>query len=349
MPNHAPARVRPLIVGVPGPDLGDAERAVLEEVRPAGVVLFARNLVEPGRARELVAELATLDPPVLVAVDLEGGAVNRLTGFWGDLPSPARAASVGRRAVRALGDAAGAACRSLGIHLDLAPVVDLACHGGLLALQERCLGDRAEKVASLAQIFIQGLRAWGVSGCLKHFPGLGPVPEDTHERLPVVSASAEELAAHIETFERLARTVQTVMMAHAVVPALGDHEHPASLSRAATSRAAALPGSPVVLSDDLEMGALAEWGSLADRAVAALEAHNHGVLICRAFDELPAIAARLDDEAARDPRFRRRVDQAVSRLGTWARGIFRAAATLPAPDDEAVARLWLTAREETAR
>jgi len=337
---------RPLLVGIPGPVLERRELELLHRVRPAGVVLFARNLVDPAGARQLVADLRTLDPSPLVAIDLEGGAVNRLKAVWGDLPSAARAAAAGRRAVRALGEAAGAACRNLGIQLDLAPVVDLASPGGMLARQERCLGDDPRIVAALAQLFVQGLRVWGVSGCLKHFPGLGPVEEDTHEELPVVTAEADSLASHLQAFELLAETVPLVMIAHAVVPALGDGERPASLSRTLVERAAALPGSPVILSDDLEMGALDEWGGLAERVVAALRARNHGVLVCRAFEDLPAIADRMDEEMESDHRFRSRVEEASTRLGTAARDIMRAAASVPAPDDRSVARLWSVAREE---
>jgi len=125
----------PLVVGLPGTTVTDDDRALLERVRPAGVILFSRNIETPDQVRELVSGLQDLEPRPFVTADLEGGMVNRLSALWGDLPPPAEAAAAGRRAVRALGEAAGAACRNLGIQLDLAPVVDLDCPGGCLSGQ----------------------------------------------------------------------------------------------------------------------------------------------------------------------------------------------------------------------
>jgi beta-N-acetylhexosaminidase len=328
----------PLIVGVPGTTIEDDQRVALERVRPAGVILFSRNIVTPDQVRELVASLDDLDPRPFIAVDLEGGAVNRLTGLWGALPSPAVAAAAGRRAVRALGEAAGAACRSLGINLDLAPVVDLGCDTGFIALQGRCLGDDPERVATLARVFCEGLSAWGVAGCLKHYPGLGAVVVDTHEELPI--ADPEDQDRHLAVFAALAAEIPIVMMGHVIAPALGDPDRPASLAPGAVARAARLPGSPVVLSDDLEMGALSGLGDLPDLVVDALRARNHGVLVCNAFDRLPEIMDRIEQTASSDSAFRVRIAETTARLGTLRRDLCRSTAAVPVPADRQVGRLW---------
>jgi beta-N-acetylhexosaminidase len=272
--------------------------------------------------------------------------VNRLSALLGDLPTPAEAAAAGRRAVRALGEAAGAACRSLGIQLDLAPVVDLDCPGGCLGGQGRCLGSEPERVVILARIFNEGLGAWGVSGCSKHFPGLGPVPADTHEELPVLEMSEAELNRQLEVFEELGSDYPAVMVAHVVAPGLGDAERPASLSRTIVERAASLPGSPVVLADDLEMGALNEWGDLPDRVIAALHARNHGLLICNACDRIDEIANHLRKTGEADPTVATRLAEMTARMGTLARDLQQKAAAVPAPDDETVEQLWEQARRE---
>ncbi len=336
----------PLVVGLPGPTLGRDERELLEEARPAGVILFARSVESADQVRELVVALQDLDHPPFVAVDLECGAVNRLAGLWGTLPSPARAAAVGRRAVRALGEAAGAACRALGIHLDLAPVVDLERPDGMIARQSRCLGDDPERVATLARVFQHGLAAWCVGGCLKHFPGLGAVDVDTHERLPVLEMDEEALRPHLEAFASLSEEIPIVMVGHVVVPRLGDAKRPASLSATLVDRAARLPGSPVVLADDLEMGALESWGDLPDRVLAALRAHNHGVIIGRAFARVAEVADRLREEAENDTSLRSRLVEVSARLGTLRRDLCRLSASVPAPDDTTVAQLWEQARRE---
>jgi beta-N-acetylhexosaminidase len=312
------------------------------------VILFSRNIETPAQTRELVADLENLEPLPFVTADLEGGTVNRLSALWGDLPAPAEAAAAGRRAMRALGEAAGAACRCLGIQLDLAPVVDLDCPGGCLGGQGRCLGSDPDRVVVLARIFNEGLGIWGVSGCSKHFPGLGPVPADTHEELPILESDEEELGRQLEVFAQLGSDFPAVMVAHVVVPGLGDAERPASLSRTVVERAAGLPGSPVVLADDLEMGALNDWGDLPERVVTAIHARNHGILICNACDRIEEIVNHLEAIAEDDPTIIVRLAEMNARMGTLARDLHQKAAAVPAPDDETVAQLWEQARKGAA-
>ena len=340
------AESMPLVVGLSGTTLGPDERRTLERVQPAGVILFARNIATTEQTRALLASVKELEPRPFVSVDLEGGMVNRLTALWGDLPAPAEAAAAGRRAVRALGLAAGAACRNLGIHLDFAPVVDLECSDGCLGGQGRCFSHDPERVSVLARIFNEGLGEWGVSGCSKHFPGLGPVPADTHEELPVLDPGQEILDQHIAVFEELGPVFPVVMVAHVVVPGLGDAERPASLSRVVIDRATKLPGSPVVLADDLEMGALAGSGDLPERVVAALHARNHGVLVCNAVDRLDDINDHLNELSADDSTLGTRLTEMSARMGTLRRDLCQRSAAVPAPDDATVEQLWKQARRE---
>ncbi len=336
----------PLIVGLPGPTLSAGQVEILNRVRPAGVILFERNVVSTDQMRDLAVALAELEPRPFLAIDLEGGIVNRLRPVWGDLPSPAAAATAGRRAVRALGEAAGAACRGLGIHLDLAPVVDLARPDAFIAAQQRCLSADPDRVVVLARLFNEGLAAWGVRGCLKHFPGLGEIPVDTHEELPRVDLDDAGLGPHLTVFESLSADVPIVMVGHVVVPALGDDERPASLSPTVIRRAAQLPGSPIVLTDDVEMGALATCGDLPKRVEAALAARTHGVLVCKAFDRLPEIADHLAEHMATDSSLSGRLLEMAACMGTLRRDLLQHAAAVPAPDDATVTQLWARARAE---
>lgn len=343
------AESMPMVVGLGGTTLGSEERQTLERLQPAGVILFTRNIATAEQTRALVASLKELEPRPFVSVDLEGGIVNRLSPLWGDLPAPAEAAAAGRRAVRALGQAAGAACRNLGIHLDLAPTVDLECPDGCLAGQDRCFSKDPERVTVLARIFNEGLGEWGVAGCAKHFPGLGPVPTDTHKELPVLDPGPEVLDRQISVFEELGTVFPVVMVAHVVVPGLGDAERPASLSPVVIDRATTLPGSPVVLADDLEMGALDGWGDLPERVVAALQARNHGVLVCNAVDRLDDICDYLTARAASDSTLSTRVTEMSARMGTLRRDLCQRSAAVPAPGDETVEQLWQQARREAAQ
>jgi beta-N-acetylhexosaminidase len=333
----------PLVVGLPGTSIDDRERRVLEHVRPTGVILFDRNVESAEQVIDLLGAVGEIEPRPFAAVDLEGGAVNRLTRLWGSLPSPAEAGAAGRSAVRALGEAAGAACRHLGIHVDFAPVVDLDRPRGLVAAQGRCFGDDPARVVSFARVFHDGLSEWGVTGCLKHYPGLGPVEIDTHEALPVLPEN-EISGPHLEVFESLSGAIPVVMVAHVVAPQMGDASHPASLSRTVVDLAAALPGRPVVLSDDLEMGALEGLGELPDLVLWALQARNHGVLVCKAFDQIEAIADRIANEADHDASFASTVEQMTARLGTLRNEVEARSAAVPAPDFQTVDDLWEKAR-----
>jgi beta-N-acetylhexosaminidase len=264
-----------LACGIAGMTLDEEERAVLEELRPAGVVLFKRNVVDRDQLSSLVRELRELPSRPYVAIDLEGGRVNRLEGLIGPLPAASEAARAGARAVRALGEAAGAACAHLGIGVDLAPVVDVARPEGFLASERRCFSDSPDGVLAAARAFLDGLSAFGVAGCLKHYPGLGSGRVDSHRDLPVLD---DGVAADSALFRALAAPGLGVMVAHALAPALGDSASPASLSRTVVGalRAFAAP----VLADDLEMGALAALGSITERAAAALAAGCDQVLVC---------------------------------------------------------------------
>lgn len=337
--------VEPLVVGLSGTSLSEDAIDVLERVRPAGIILFSRNIESREQIHDLVAAIRDLDPRPFLCVDLEGGMVNRLTSIWGDLPSPSDAAEAGILAVQALGNAAGAACRALGIHLDLAPVIDLERPDGLIARQRRSLSFSAERSVTLARTFGEAMAGWAVGGCLKHFPGLGAIPVDTHEVLPILDHRIEDLDEHVGAFAALSTDVPIVMVGHVIAPALGELERPSSLSRTIVQLALDLPGKPVVLSDDLEMGALSGWGDLPDLVIAALRARNHGVLVCSAFDRLDEIADRLRSEAEKDPVFAQTLDEQRARMGTLTRDLCRQTAAVPAPDDETVAQLWDRARK----
>lgn len=336
----------PLVVGLPGPVIEPEHLRILEEIQPAGVILFQRNIESADQVRELVAELVELDPRPFVATDLEGGCVNRLRSIWGELPSAAEAGAAGRRAVRALGEAAGAACRCLGIHLDLAPVVDLGCPDAFITHQGRCFDADPQRLAVLAGIFNEGLAAWGIRGCLKHYPGLGEISCDTHDELPVLAMSEAELDRHTGVFAALSEAIPLVMVGHVIVPGFGDRDRPASLSPLVVQRATRLPGSPTILSDDIEMGALSNYGDLPERVEAALAARNHGVLVCKAFDRLPEIAAHLNERMATDSSLSTRLFEMAACMSTLRRDLCRGAAAIPAPDDTTVAQLWERARAE---
>ncbi len=313
-----------VFVGVPGPRLDGPTAALLTASQPGGVVLFGRNLESAGQVIELVSELRRLLPAAVLAVDAEGGRVDRLRGLAGPAPAASVLARRPPEASRRAGQYIAQSLRLFDIDLDLAPVVDLDSGETGNALDGRYLGVRNAAVTRRARAFLRGLHSGGVGGCLKHFPGLGAAAEDTHHGTSAVRLSAAALVPHRKPFEALLPLAGAAMVAHAVYPALDPEERPASLSPPVIE--GLLRGEMgfdgLVMSDDLEMQALAPWGDLAARAEAAFAAGCDVVLACATLAALPGIVARLarPRHAKRRRAAARRLDFFRQRLRTlrWA-------------------------------
>lgn len=317
-----------LVCGVSGYELGEEERRGLEELAPGGVVLFARNVRDRVQLAELVAALHELPGRPYVAMDLEGGRVNRLRGPVGELPSPAQAAAAGAEAVEALGEALGAACAHFAVDVDYAPVVDVG-RGGYVGGEGRCLGATPDAVVPMAERYMAAIERFGVSTCLKHYPGLGSGQVDSHQSLPELD---DQAVADEEVFLRLCAPGRAVMVAHALALSLGEAHCPASLSRAVVGRLAGYPCGPVI-ADDLEMGALGRFGSIPERAAAALAAGCHQVLVCNALAMRRPVVEAVRGWAEADPSLGVALRTAEYRLAAYGRS------ALPAVEwDEVVAR-----------
>ncbi len=306
-----------LACGVAGTELGDGERRLLAELAPGGVVLFARNVASCEQLKALVEELRALPGPPAVSIDLEGGRVNRLRALLGPLPSAAEAAAAGVEACQALGEAAGAACAYFGINLDLAPVLDVAWPKGWLAGEGRCWGRDGATVTWFAGAFLAGLESFGVRGCLKHYPGLGSGAVDSHRELPALGDGVRE---EERVFRALAAPQRAVMVAHAMCPQLGDGFAPASLSATIVGRLGGLPCG-LVLADDLEMGALADWGGVSERATAALGAGCDQVILSNLLEERANLVASVNRAAAGDRYLAARLRGGRRRVDAFRQGV----------------------------
>lgn len=303
------------VVGIEGPSLTPAERRLYSESPPLGFLLLSRNLLDAAQALALLQELRSLgDPPPLLLVDQEGGPVDRIGPLLGvPFPSPARCADRGSDAVHECAFLMGRAARLLGFDADLAPVLDLAQPGtGAVVLAGRCFAFHAEDVVVAGMVFLHGLARAGLSGCLKHFPGLGRGAVDSHEARPVVDVHDVDLmVTDVLPFARLCRASDLVMVGHAAYPGLTGDETPASLSpRVHALLRGDLGFDGVVLSDDLGMAALE--GSLADRAVAAARAGCDALVVSRPDEGLREAAGRLSLEPPAGP-------AVASRLARWGR------------------------------
>ena len=276
-----------LAVGFPGseatPDIIDA----LRRIRAQSLVVFSRNFETPDQFRRLLRRLQdSLGYPLWVMVDHEGGRTVRFSSGVTQFPD---ALTVGNtqppEAVARQGTVEAEELRRLGVSVNLAPCVDVLVEGSDPVIGERSYGSDPDRVARLAVERIRGLQSHGVAACAKHFPGLGAVPRDPHRTLPSITLNWQEIEeVHLPPFEAAIRAgVAMVMSSHVCYPGLGEPaQMPATLSRHLTHdllrTRMAFQG--LMLTDDLEMGALRTLGTIGEVAVRATEAGHDMLLIC---------------------------------------------------------------------
>ena len=326
------------MVGIAGIELDEVEREVMGHPCVGGVILFARNY----RCREQLRALcdavhALREPPLLIAVDHEGGRVQRFRDGFSILPAAARYGvlhdrdpALGCRAARIGGWVMASELRAGGVDFSFAPVLDLG-RGISPVVGDRAYHHDPDTVCALARSFLAGMRDADVCGVGKHFPGHGGVVADSHRTLPVDHRSYEDLElADLVPFERLAASeLAGVMPAHVVYECLDSR--PAGFSRRWIGDVLRLKlgFDGVVFSDDLDMAAAEAGGDHVERARAALEAGCDMVLVCNDWQAAVAVVDGLEIErdpvrAARLSRMRGRSATSFAQLESSAS--FRAAA-----------------------
>jgi beta-N-acetylhexosaminidase len=299
-----------------------------------GVILFARNILDAQQVAELVAELKRLaGRPLVVSVDQEGGRVARLRapqGFTELPPMRAIGATGDERTAYEVGALLGRELRAVGIDQDYAPVVDVDTNPANPVIGDRSFGSGAEDVGRMGAAVARGLQSAGVAACAKHFPGHGDTTQDSHKDLPRLAHSLDRLReVELLPFRRLSDAgVASMMTAHVVFDAL-DRVRPATMSGAVMGL---LRGEcrydGCVISDDLEMSAVAQHFPLEEAVTASVQAGVDALLVChhadvqhRAIDVLRGAVERGGVSRERLIQARRRVD-----------GLLRWAGPPPAPD-----------------
>lgn len=298
----------PAIFGCSGLVLTSSEREFFRCVSPAGFILFGRNVANRQQLRHLtdtLRDVAGWNVPILI--DQEGGRVARLHApEWPAFP-PARALAAcyhaspeqARDAVRLNYEALGLMLREVGITVNCAPVLDVPQPRAHDVIGDRAFGEgNPAIVADLGQACLDGLHAAGVVGVIKHIPGHGRAQADSHEALPVVTASAEDLDIDLAPFRALNKAPMA-MTAHVRYTAW-DAEHCATLSNTIIQRIIRedIGFDGLLMSDDLDMRALE--GSIPSLALQAIAAGCDVVLNCWAkmddmrgiADQLPALTAQ---------------------------------------------------------
>ncbi len=278
----------PVMVDLAGIALEPEEREMLLHPQVGSVILFTRNYENPEQLRRLVAEVhAIRTPSLLVAVDHEGGRVQRFQPGFTRLPA---LREVGRRyeqsrsdglaLARELGWLMAAELRAVGVDMSFAPCVDID-YGVSRAIGDRALSADAGAVAELAVAYMLGMRDAGMAATAKHFPGHGAVAADSHVALPVDRREWPDIEADLRPYRRLiANGLSAVMVAHVVFPTVD--EKPASLSRRWIDGVLRgdLGFQGAIFADDLSMKGAAAFGDIATRAGLALAAGCDVLPVC---------------------------------------------------------------------
>jgi beta-N-acetylhexosaminidase len=260
----------------------------IRRIQPGGIILFGRNIESARQVRTLTDALhAALRVPPFIALDQEGGRVNRLKGILGPSPAPYDLASLPNApvALSRLAMANALALRSLGFNVNFAPVLDLSSRDAQNGIGDRALGTDPARVTDLARALLSATSRGGVLPVGKHFPGLGAARADTHLSLPRIGLAGQRLwKDHLYPYRRLAELLPLIMVGHAYYPALqGRPPQPATLSRCVIQdllrRRIGFRG--LILTDDLEMGAVDQSQNGGSLARDSFLAGSDGLMFCR--------------------------------------------------------------------
>jgi beta-N-acetylhexosaminidase len=315
--NHSPGQL--LIVGFEGAEMTPRLGSLLTRLQPAGVILFARNIKNAEQTWRLLRDCRQcVSTPLFACVDLEGGSVDRFRDALSPAPSAAEVFATGdRKLFRKHGQLIGENCRALGFNLDFAPVLDLAFEASRSVMSSRAVSANPRETVTYGREFLSGLGALRVLGCGKHFPGLGEGTLDSHHKLPVIHKPLKKLwSEDLFPYRALRVQLPMVMISHAAYPDVTHDNTPASLSRVWITDILRkrIGYRNLIVSDDLEMGAVLSATSVGEAAVAHIRAGGDLCLVCHREDYVTQAYEELVNAAERDPWFGKRVADSVQRV-----------------------------------
>jgi beta-N-acetylhexosaminidase len=319
-----------------GTELTLPEKKIYAEMCPGAFLLFGRNCQTARQVRNLTDEIRDIaGKNTLIAIDQEGGPVDRLRSFLPPMPSAEHLAMADDSEIfQKAGILTGKILSHLGINFNLAPVVDVPhCTEAVNGLSKRYPGKTVTSICANARAYLAGLQSQGVTGCLKHFPGLGGADTDPHHQFPVVRRTKaqieeEDLAPFLHLIAQA--EVRAVMTGHAAYPSLPENVNvpvPASLSSGIVSHLLRdrMKFTGLTLSDDLRMGAVIQSaGSLTSAAIQAFAAGNDLLLVCAEAEEIAHVLENFIRHFQQKKEWR-------ERFQTSARRIREVSSALPCP------------------
>jgi beta-N-acetylhexosaminidase len=291
----------PLMIDLQGAELQPEERELLQHPLVGGVIFFSRNYVDPPQLLALTEQVrATRSPPLLLAVDHEGGRVQRFRQHFSKLPALRRIGQAfdldtrqGLELARQMGWLMAAELRSFNIDLSFAPCVDLD-YGISEVIGDRAFHRRSEVVAQLAIAYMHGMRDAGMPATAKHFPGHGAVVADSHVAVATDRRPYVDLVDDLAPYHRLiANGLPGVLVAHVLFPEVDDK--PASVSPRWVQQIlrAELAFQGAVFTDDMSMVGASIAGDAVSRSRQALAAGSDMVLICNSRNDVISVLDNL--------------------------------------------------------
>jgi beta-N-acetylhexosaminidase len=284
-----------IMTGVPGKEL-DAETARLfRRVQPGAYILFGRNLQSATQLRKLIDDLRDLsDIEPIITIDQEGGRVSRLRRIGNEPPNAQQLREKNDiDLIRRHGDITGRLLRLFGFNLDLCPVLDISFNDDAEnSLHGRCYGKDVEQVVRNAGAFNEAMRGQGIASCGKHFPGYSAATSDAHFQLPMIDRTREELDLNeLAVFRQFVGDVDSMMICHAWYPCFEPQPTPATVSRRIVTELLRneFGFEGLIMTDDLDMGAILTAYRLDDTIRFCLEAGNDIMMLCHRVPEIETV------------------------------------------------------------
>ena len=307
------------VLGFQGYEVDRETRSFIELIRPGGFLFFQRNIESFDQIYDLTGRLRDIAGiPGFLAIDHEGGRVDRLKQLFAPIPSMAELADAGMPSLRLGARIIAAELQATGFNVDFAPVVDLRLPHSMMT--DRCLASSPMEVVRLAAAFIGELSKRGIVTCAKHFPGLGGAVSDPHFSLPRIDRTKRQILQEDATpFVQLFDQVEMIMICHAHYPSLGDDKPvPASLSSRVVDGflRKKLGYKGVSITDDLTMGAVTSLGLKPDTFLRAIEAGNDLLLFSQTTPLVDEAFQLIIRSARGSTSLRRRIDESVERILT---------------------------------
>ena len=308
-----------LMIGIHGTTLNDDAKFMLNEYRVGGIILFDRNMESKDQVKTLIADINKAGKsagltPLFIGIDQEGGAVARMDDKLIKVPPAEEVGKMPIEQAVSLAKQSGAELKDLGFNINFAPVADLGLTYG------RSFSTNPDEVVRYAGAVGKAYDEAGLWYSYKHFPGIGKIDVDLHADTSIVPVSKETLLSEdtkvfIDLIKQSKPNTYTIMVSHAMYPQI-DSDHPASLSKAIITDwlRKDIGYNGVVVTDDMDMGALAKHYTFGDMAVQSILAGSDILLVCHEYEHMQEAYNGLM-KAVKDGRIsKERLDESVKRI-----------------------------------